>query len=247
MARLLAREHHANLVLVARRQDRLDVLKAELETSAKVQVRVIQADLSDIAKNVEVFASAVDGITLHGAILNAAVTHFGPWDELSFEGFQQMLSLNVTSIVQMTSLLVPHLLERSPGGGILLVSSMTGLTPVPYQTAYSATKAFLNAYGRGMIHELAGKDVSITVYAPGGIDTEMTEGDRFKTLRGWLMTSEDCARAGLSAFVRRDYVTVPGLVNKLGVVASRLLPMKFTTEQVASQYRKALKASEGGG
>jgi short-subunit dehydrogenase len=69
----------------------------------------------------------------------------------------------------------------------MLVASLAGLTPVPYQTAYSSTKAFLVHFGCGLWHELQGRNVSITTYAPGGIETAMTAGASFGGLRKWLV------------------------------------------------------------
>ena len=75
----------------------------------------------------------------------------------------------------------------------MIVSSMAGMTTVPYQTAYSGTKAFLVSFGTGLFHELRGRPVSMTTFVPGGIQTEMTSGKRFGPLRGWLMPVDQCA------------------------------------------------------
>lgn len=125
----------------------------------------------------------------------------------------------------------------------MLVSSMAGLTPVPFQTAYSATKAFLVHYGAGLHHELEPTGVSLTVYAPGGIATELTSGERFDTLRGWLMPADRCARVGLEAFRKRSYVAVPGVTNIALTLLSRFAPQRFAAGVTARQYRAALHAA----
>ncbi len=113
---------------------------------------------------------------MYGAVLNAGVTHFGDHHELDWEEFDTMLSTNVRSIVRLSRALIPHMESSPEGGGLLFVSSMAGLTPVPYQTHYIATKAFLVHYGCGLSHELEDSNVSVTTLAPGGIVTEMTAG-----------------------------------------------------------------------
>jgi uncharacterized protein len=240
MAGVLAREHGANLIPLARRKDRLDDLKRELEAGAKVEVDPIAADLSKVADVDRALEHATAGRKLYAAVLNAGVTHFGNYHELSWDDFEAMLHTNVSSIVRMTTALVPYLENNAPGGGILLVSSMAGITPLPYQAAYSATKAFVIHFGCAISHELKGKDLSITIYAPGGIATEMTAGEKFNALRRWLATPDSAARDGIEAFRRRKYLHVPGMTNKLGTVLWRVLPQRIMTGQVAASYRRAL-------
>ena len=243
MARQLAHEHGANIVAVARRADRLDALKQELEP-AGVNVRTVTADLRKVDDVDRVFDEATREGPLYGAILNAGVTHFGDWHELGWEGFQRMLETNVVSAVRFSTLLLPYLERQGEGGGMMLVSSMAGLAPVPYQAAYSGTKAFLVNYGCSLWHEMKHKNVSITTFAPGGIVTEMTAGQRFDSLRGWLMPVDRAARSGLEGFRKRKYLHVPGVVYKMLATLSNFAPEPFASSRVAAQYRASLEAAK---
>lgn len=240
MARVLAKDHHANLVLVARRLDKLEALAQELRAQHRVEVQTIAADLSREDEAERLFQAATAAAPLHAAVLNAGVTHFGHHDELSWDGFKQMLALNVLTTTRLTSLALPYLERRGEQGALMLVSSMAGLAPTPYQSAYSATKAFLINYGCSLHHEMAPRGVSVTTFAPGGIITEMTAGERFNDLRGWLMPVDVCARSAVKALVKREYLAVPGLVYRVGSVLTRLLPQRFFTGRVAAQYRRSL-------
>ncbi|HET7539053.1 MAG TPA: SDR family NAD(P)-dependent oxidoreductase [Polyangiaceae bacterium] len=242
MARILATEHGANLLLVARRQDRLDSLKAELAQLCSASVLTLRADLSRLEDTDRVLAEAAR-YPLYGAILNAGVTHFGPHSELDWDAFRQMLDTNVTSVVRMTNALLP-LLERT-SGGLLLVSSMAGIFPVPFQTAYSATKAFLVHFGCGLFHEYEGRPVSITTYTPGGVVSEMTAGESFTPLRRWLMPTDLAARQGIAALQRRKYLYAPGAGNRIASALFGFLPRRFSTALVGNQYRRALSAAKG--
>jgi len=246
LARHLARDHGANLVLVARRADRLQELQREAEQVLKVRAMCLPADLSDLADVDRLIGELKAGPQLYAAILNAGVTHFGAHHELEWPAFQRMLNTNVTSVVKLTTELVPYIEQGAPGGGILFVSSMAGIFPVPYQTAYSGTKAFMVHYACGLWHELQGRDVSVTTYAPGGIETEMTDGDRFTPLRRFLMPVGLAASAGLEAFARREYLYVPGLSNRLGASVARMLPRRLLDGWVAGTYRRALQAASRG-
>jgi uncharacterized protein len=239
MAKILAVKHGANLLIVARREDRLLELKAELERSSGVAVETCVADLSRLQDVDRVITCATQDRALYGAILNAGVTHFGPFEKLSWEGFRSMLDTNVIATVRLTTALIPHLETR--GGGLMIVSSMAGLHPVPYQSHYSATKAFLVHFGVTLWHELQGRNVSVTSYAPSGVVSEMTAGESFTPLRRWLMPVEQAANEGVEAFRTRKYLHISGFGNRVGSVFARLLPQRLATSLVAAQYRSALK------
>ncbi len=242
MAKILATEHGANLIVVARRQERLDSLKAEIAIASSAQVVTVRADLSRLEDTDRVLEEAAP-YPLYGAVLNAGVTRFGPHGDLGWDAFRQMLDTNVTSVVRMTNSLLPSL--ETTNGGLLLVSSMAGIFPVPYQTAYSATKAFLVHFGCGLFHEYKGRRVSITTYAPSGLVSEMTDGERFTPLRRWLMPTERAARQGVEALNLRKYLYIPGIVNRVGGAFARLLPRQLTTGIVGDQYRNALGRTRG--
>jgi hypothetical protein len=240
-ARQFARKYGANIVAVARRKERLDALKQELESEAHVEVHAIAADLSKLEEVDRVIREATTGRQLYGAVLNAGVTHFGPYDALPWADFEAMLRTNVVSVVRMATELVPHFKKATEGGGLLIVSSMAGFNTVAYQTAYSATKAFLVQFGLGLWHELAGTSVSVTTFTPAGIATEMNDTEKFSTLRGWLAPVDDVAADGVEAFRTRKYLAIPGAANKVGDMLFRVMPRQFMGSRLASVYRKALR------
>ena len=239
MAKILAIKYGANLLIAARRADRLQELKAELERSSAVQIDVCVADLSQLSDVDRLIDVATKGRALYGAILNAGVTHFGSYDKLGWDSFRTMLDTNVTATVRMATAFIPHL--EAQGGGLMIVSSMAGIFPVPFQTHYSATKAFLVHFGLSLWHELEGRNVSITSYAPSGVVSEMTSGSNFNPLRRWLMPVDQAANEGVEAFRNRKYLHISGFANRVGSAFARLLPQRLTTTLVAAQYRNALK------
>ena len=239
MAKILALTYGAHLFVVARRQDRLSELKSELEQSAGVQVETCVADLCKLEEVDRLVQSATTGRALAGVILNAGVTHFGGYEALAWDAFRAMLDTNVIATVRLATAFIPHLEQQ--GGALMIVSSMAGIHPVPYQSHYSGTKAFLVNFGLGLWHELAGRNVSVTVYAPSGVVSEMTAGESFVPLRRWLMPVDQAAREGVEAFRARKYLHISGFTNRVGSVFARILPQRLTTSLVAAQYRAALK------
>jgi len=240
MARQLAHHYRANLILLARRKDKLDQLKAELENEAKVNVKVIVADLSNLHDVDRAIDEVLKDGQLYGAILNAGVTYFGKHADLGWDQFQTMLQTNVVSVVRITNKLVEHFESTSNEGGILIVSSMAGLFPVPYQSAYSGTKAFILSFASALSHEIKNPQFSLSVYAPGGIVTEMTAGENFHDLQGWLMPVKQAAKEGIYAFQNRKSTYVPGLLNRVGGYFLNLLPRKFVMGRMSKVYGKAL-------
>ncbi|MFD0794459.1 SDR family NAD(P)-dependent oxidoreductase [Mucilaginibacter litoreus] len=244
MARQLANIHNANLIIAARRADKLQQLKTELEQQAGVKIKVVVADLSILEDADRLIAESIADGNLYGAILNAGVTYFGRHKQLSWDKFEGILKTNVTGVVRMTNALINYFDQPGKEGGLMLVSSMAGFFPVPYQTAYSATKAFINAFGNALHNELTNPDFSITVFAPGGIATEMTHGAEFNDLKGWLMPVQQAAKEAINAFTTRKYNYVPGLMNRIGNVFMNFLPKKFIGSRMSKVYLKSLIKSE---
>lgn len=243
MARQLARDHKANLILVARRLDRLLALQQELESAHGVECRVLAADLSNAGDVDRVYHESVKH-DVYGVVLNAGVTYFGRHLEISWDEFQGMLATNVTSVVRLATLFGNHLKERNHGGGVMLVGSIAGFLPVPYQSAYAATKAFVTHFGQGLHQELRGTGVSVTIFAPGGIATDMTNtgGLSFFKDSVFVQSAEACAREGVTAMQKRRYLVVPGVLNRIQVFFARFAP-RFVLSAIAEiTYRQALVA-----
>jgi uncharacterized protein len=208
-------------------------------------VKVLVADLSKLNEVDLALDEVLKDGGLYGAILNAGVTWFGPNDELSWDDFETMLQVNVTAVVRMTNRLTEHFETPGKEGGILIVSSMAAVIPIPYQAAYSGTKAFTLNFATALSHELKNPDFSITVYTPGGIVSEMTAGEKFNDLQGWLMPVEQAAKKGLFAFQTRKPTYIPGFLNRLGSTFTRLLPKSLLLKQMSKVYRKSLANAKG--
>ncbi len=241
LARHIAKDHGGHVVLVARRRERLEALAEELRSRYGVQAACVTADLSRPEDVERLFTEATSGRDLHAVILNAGVTYWGEAMKLGWSEFQAMLDTNVTSLVRLSSLFVPYLVERGTHGGMMFVSSVAGLIPVPYQAAYSGTKAFVTSYGQCLAQEVRPKGVSVTVFAPGGISTDLLVNsglsNRFKAGDIGVMSPEACAAHAVRAFMRRKELYVPGLINQTLALAARVLPRGFLAQRTAAIYR----------
>jgi hypothetical protein len=165
-ARELAKRKH-DLILVARREDRLTALARELESAHKVRVVVIAADLgesSGIAKVLDQTQSADIGLFVAAAGFGSS----GSFLDLDPYGEANMLDVNCRAVIVMTHALSQRMAARG-GGGIVLMSSLLAFQGVPRATTYSATKAFIQNFAEGLRTELSEKNVDVIAYAPGPI------------------------------------------------------------------------------
>ncbi|MBN1204321.1 MAG: SDR family oxidoreductase [Myxococcaceae bacterium] len=241
LARAIARDHGGNVLVVARRRDRLEALCDELRSRYGVQAACIVADLSRTEEVERVFVEATRERELHGAALNAGVTYWGEALKQDWGELHAMLNTNVTSMVRLSTLFARHFIERRTEGGLLFVSSVAAFIPVPYQAAYSGTKAFILSYGQALGQELRPQGVSVTVFAPGGISTELLDksglSKRFKAGDMGVMSAEQSAAHALRAFLHRKELCVPGPLNQALALVARLLPRGFLAQRTAAMYK----------
>ncbi len=244
MGRQLAMDHGANLILVARRLDKLNQLKEELTIQGKNQIKVIAADLSLPEDIDRVVRESLEGQRLDFAILNAGITYFGKQSALPEEQFDKLLQTNIIGTVQITNQLVKYFEKSVSDSGIMLVSSMAAFFPVPYQAVYSGTKAFLMNFGNALAFEIENPKLKITVFAPGGIATEMTSDDNFSKLKDWLMPVEQAAKEAIYAMGNKKFSYIPGFTNRVGYRFMRVVPARFIIKTMSKIYGKALSLTK---
>jgi uncharacterized protein len=242
MARVIARDYRGHVIAVARRAERLAELTRELRERWGASVVPIVADLTRPADVERCFAEATAGRSVHAVVLNAGVTYYGQVLDQSVDSVEALLATNAAAPVRLAQRFGRYLVEQGEGGGMLLVASMAGLVPMPYQALYGGTKALLTSFGLALGEELRGSGVSVSVFAPGGIATEMLElsglAAKFQPGDFGIMSAEACARAALRALVARRALAVPGATNRLSAWLMRALPLRLVVPIVARIYRR---------
>jgi uncharacterized protein len=210
---LAARGH--DLVLVARRRDRLEQLADELRSPDGRRVEVVAADVSEPGDR-EALRERIESLGLTVDVL-APCAGFGlggPFISEDPERVRLMIRTNFESVVSLTGMFAPGMAARRRGA-ILIVSSIAGNQPMTYFGVYSATKAALTSFGETLHEELRPAGVSVTVLCPGAVATEfasvaaMTSAER-RMPAGMIATPEATARAGLEALTSGRRHLVPG-------------------------------------
>lgn len=221
-----------NLVIVARREERLREVAAELEAAHGVSVDVVAADLSLPEAPDAVFAAATaEGREIDVLINNAGFGFFGDFVEMDWEKEHNMLRLNMITLVHMTKLFAGPMRARD-FGYILQIASNGAYAPTPLYASYSASKAFVLSYGYAAGYELKDSGVHMTVLSPGITRTEFHDvsGQDYRLFHKLtVMESDTVARVGLDALFRRKPHRIAGWLNALIAVSTRFTPRRLAT------------------
>jgi len=242
IARTLAARGH-DLVLVARRAQRLEQLAAELKAGHGIATHVLAADLAQPG-GADQLAREIAGRGWQVDVLvnNAGFGVFGKHVDTDLADEQQMLDVNITSLTRLTKLLLPGMVQRGRGR-VLNVASTASFQPGPYMAVYYATKAYVLSYSEALGEELAGTGVTVTALCPGptasGFQDRAAMHDSALVKGKKLPTAAEVARYGVQAMLRGRRVAIHGCTNWLMAQSVRFTPRRIVTWLVAQMSRPA--------
>ncbi len=228
LAKVCASKGH-DLILVARREDRLKTLKAELEPAHGVQVWTYQADLTDATTRQQFFDWTQSlGVSLYALVNNAGFGQLEPFAKADWDRQNAMLQLNIVALTHLTRLVLPGLVAQGQGR-ILNVASTAAFLPGPYMAVYYASKAYVLSFTEAIASELEGTGVTATTLCPGPTESEFQDQAQMGNvalLNGNLPSSAEVAAYGYEAMEEGQRIAIHGATNNLLAFASRLLPSK---------------------
>ncbi len=225
-ARLFAADG-CNVVLLARREDRLEALANNLRSKFEIQANVIAADLSDISAPERIAGILAErGISVDALVNNAGFGHLGEFVAADPSRLLSMMTVNMLSLVQLTRLLLPAMIAQGRGR-ILNVGSLAGFLPGPHMAVYYASKAFVNSFSEALSVELRKTGVTVTLSCPGPTASEFgkiagSDVRRLSAVRS--MSAERVARQAYRAMKAGDVIAIPGFSNMLIYHSLRFLP-----------------------
>jgi uncharacterized protein len=238
-ARALA-ERHCNLVLVARSSEPLNTFASELRRSHPVSVIAIQVDLSSPgAGQITAEQLSKGGIPIDLLVNNAGFGLRGEFRDLSLPRQLEMLRVNNQAVVELTYSVLPGMLERHQKG-IINISSTAGFQPIPFASAYSASKAFLTTFSLALEQELRAVGVTVVTVCPGRLRKNELAGSTERVRSHWAgvyQSQEEVVRDALRVLESGGGLTVPGALNKFSVFVQRLIPRKLVPRMVAKMSR----------
>jgi short-subunit dehydrogenase len=241
MARLAARDGY-DLIVAARREDRLAALAAELATLG-VTTKPVVVDLSQPASAHEVHAVIAER-SVDVLVNDAGVGGRGRFaTERQLATDLAMIQLNVSTLVELTGLLLPGMLERRRGG-ILNVASIAGYLPGPGQAVYNASKAFVKSFSQALSEETRNTGVRVTALCPGPVDTEFAAvGGYPKPTSGnplmKVAAAAEVAAAGWGGLAAGKAVVVPDLMTRIGLQSLRILPWQVIARASRGRERSS--------
>lgn len=234
-----------DLIVVARRQDRLEKLRGELVAAHGVSVIPIIADLAEVTA-IERVAEVPRSIgrTVDILINNAGFGILGNLDEVNEDRLLSMVDVNCRAVVGLTRRFLPAM-KAQKRGAIIIVSSVVGVLPAPWFSTYSATKAFDLYFGEGLYGECRGTGVDVATVLPGLTRTEfqatsrMEVGSKPRDYHSPYRSPEHVVESALGALGRKSIV-VDGWFNKVAVHATRFLPRGAALALSRSVMKKEL-------
>jgi short-subunit dehydrogenase len=243
LARQLAARGYG-LLLVARRQDRLEQLAELIEAETRIKADILKLDLTDGAARRRL-GSRLSAERERFSLLvnNAGFGAVGPALRVPPDTNMGMIELNIAALTQL-SLEAAGILVQKKSGGIINVASTAAFQAVPYMTIYAATKAFVLSFTDALAEELRDSGVRIMALCPGRTRTEFQQvaGERIDEarVRGY-MSAAACVRIGLNDFEAGKRISVTGTLNRLQTFAGRHFPRSIVVPMAARLEKRRVR------
>lgn len=219
-----------NLILVARREDLLKGLQAEIGKQYGVQVDYYSMDLStEDAPQALYDQVKAAGKTVDFLINNAGFGLYGEFIDVPWEREREMLQLDIITLLHLTKLFVRDMVARNYGR-VLQVSSIGAYVPTPTYASYSAAKSFVLYFGEALNYELRKTNVRCTVISPGvtATDFQKNAGQELTLYqRTTMMQSPVVTRIGIDKMLQGRSSVVPGILNSILAWSNRLMPRRM--------------------
>ncbi|MBV8820433.1 MAG: SDR family oxidoreductase [Acidobacteriaceae bacterium] len=232
-------EGGSNLVLTARRTERLTELARKLKSAHGVSVECVAIDLEDPKAPQRIFwFTESKKIDVDFLINNAGFGAYGGFTKVDAARLTAMVEVNCAAVVHLTHLYLPPMLERRRGD-ILILASTAAFQGVPYMSVYAATKAFDLIFAEGLAQEVKSHGVRVCALSPGSTESEFHEIANAPTDRAArsMQTADEVVRTGLDAILAGKHSVVSGVPNKVSVSLQRLVPRRMVTGIAEKLFR----------
>ncbi len=228
-----------NVVMVARRSERLEALAEEIKRKYGVDTKIIVADLSTDA-GIQVVKDETQQLNIGLLVNNAGREDSGHFLRTSIEEALNTVDLNCRAPLQLTHHFAQIMAKREKGG-IIFMSSVVSFQGVPHIANYAASKAYDMILAEGVAAELKPYNVDVTAVAPGFTKTGLSPAFNFDGLPMKPMAPELVARKGISSLGRKR-LTIPGAINKFLYLSGKYLqPRRINTFAFGMVFKRVLR------
>lgn len=230
-----------NLILTARRQDRLEALAERLRAGTpSIRTQIIVADLGQDAVPQQIFNSTEGaGIEVDLLVNNAGFGDYGEFVRSDVDRQVEMVKVNCSAVVRLTRLFLPRMVERRRGD-VMIVSSTAAYQPVAYLATYAATKAFDRLLAEALAEEVRRYGVHVSALCPGPTKSEFGQvaGARPEENRSY-QSAQEVALEGLEGLAKGRPWVIPYFGGRLQIFAQRLAPRRMVSRAAERMFRPA--------
>lgn len=230
----------ANLILTARSAERLERAAGSLRKEfGSVSIKTITADLATTEGPPKIIADLTEsGLTVDLLINNAGFGITGEFIKQEPSRQQEMLQLNVGSLVSLTHALLPGMISRGTGA-IVNVASTAAFQGVPWLSLYAGTKALVLNFTEGLAAECANTGVRVMAFCPGPTESafHQTAGALPHGTDRNMLSAPDVVAYALTQLERGSVIAIPGRANRLNIFFERFVPRRLVTHFAARVYQ----------
>ncbi|OUL18461.1 SDR family oxidoreductase [Nostoc sp. 106C] len=239
LAYIFARNRY-NLVLVDKKEEKLNEMADEFPQKFDIFVKIFAKDLSIPTSPEEIFRDLQKAsIKVDVLVNNAGFGTYGVFAETDLTTELNMLQVNIVSLTHLTKLFLKDMVEQGYGK-ILNVASVAAFQPGPLMAVYFATKAYVLSFSEAIANELEGTGITVTALCPGPTATEFQQAAAMKDSKissvSRMMDTETVAKIGYRSLMANKTVVVPGLRNKILAESVRFTPRSLVTKVVKSMH-----------
>jgi uncharacterized protein len=228
----------SNLILTARRTDRLEALSSRLKAEHKIQTMVIPADLADPAAPQRLYdATEGKGIVVDILVNNAGFGYYGEFvrGDLAFQ--RTMVDVNCAAVVDLTRLFLPRMIERRRGD-LMIVASTAAYQPVAYMATYAATKVFDRYFAEALAEETSRYGIRVSALCPGPTESEFGQVAGVRVGEGRkFQSAPEVARLGLEGMAKGQAWVIPYAGGRIQVFMQRFVPRRMVTGAAERMFR----------
>ncbi len=214
-----------DVIITARREDRLKALAKELESHAAVHVVPCDLGAPGGARKLIDAVTALD-IDIDVLVNNAGIAYSSYLPDMTDEEIAGLIELNISALTLLTHHYANDMKERG-FGRILNVASVAGFQPVPSMSLYAASKAFVVSLSEALSEELRGTGVHVTALCPGLTKTDLADAlvEQAQDLPPFVMaTAAEVAKEGYDAVMAKEVIRIPGIANQAAVAWAQFQP-----------------------
>jgi len=234
-------KNNYDLVLVARRFEKLSIIKKEIEDKYQKAVTIISMDLSRLDSAEDLFEEIQESkLKIDVLINNAGFGIYGDLVSNDPEKLEEMLVLNMITLSKLTQFFAKEM-AKNGGGHIINLASTAAFQPIPGLAAYSATKAYVMNFSDAVAYELKDKNVKVTTISPGATQSEFGATAGFEENTDFfdkMPTSKDLAHFIYKAMTENKTNAIHGLKNAILANTNRFAPRKMSTAIAAKMMKK---------